>query len=241
MNNQLGDSNKNHDVNESKPVEVDTPDLCKPAKVYSNFDDFMSAQGKPDIPLHEQKVDRDEYGDSGKHYSKYREDEPRPKVEMRLRDYFPDMSVDGEVIRNLFWEGEDIYEKIMSICMFIAVGAVFNPVLTLGFAFLNADFIRVGFGLFLVGFFLFSLLAVRKSFHLIGMGIIACAKLIYFREGIGDVSLATAMMMTIYLMYNMKKRKDTEIAAEGMRAARREFAEEQGDESENSESSDEEK
>jgi hypothetical protein len=207
---------------------------------FTNFDDFLNAQSPPkpespptpETPLHERAIDRDEFGDSGVHLRDYREDEPKPKIEARLRDLFPMGCIDGGVIRNLLWEAEDIYEKVMGICMVITVAAIFNPVLSLGFAFASGDGVRGGFGLFLVAFFLFCILAVKKVFPLIGMGIIAFAKGIYFHEGQGDLLLAAAMLTTIYLMFSMKKRKDGELALEGMRALREEL--EEGDDDEES-------
>jgi hypothetical protein len=211
-------------------------------KPFTNFDDFMNATAPENVPIHKRQVNRDEDGTFAENFAKNINSEDvlaTPTQAAKFSDLFPELSVDGEVVKDLFWDAEDIYEKIMAVCMFAAVAAIFNPVLSLGYAFASGDAIRGGFGFFLVAFFLFCFIAVKKSFHLIGLSLIAVAKLLYFREGVGDVMLALAMFATIYLMFNIKKRKDEEIAREGGKAAREAFGDDEDEESEEESESEE--
>ncbi|MCL1881069.1 MAG: hypothetical protein FWF76_02700 [Oscillospiraceae bacterium] len=209
----------------------------KKEKIYDNFDDFIANtqsektenfENLEYTPLHQRKIERNEDGKFAECFHKHVEDEPPKRDDYTFSGLFPANSVNFTTVKNLIFASHDIYEKIIGICMFILVGAVFNPLLHIAIAYATTDFLRVGYVLFMAGFFLYCILAVNATFPFLILVVIASGKLLFFHEGIGDVLIAVAMFATVYLMFSMKKRVDNEIVAKAMKVIEKERLESQG-------------
>jgi len=119
-------------------------------------------------------------------------------------ELFPRKSIAIEKIRELFAFPVDKYDKIISVCMVLAVAAVFNPIMVAGITIARNSAVGLVFVLALIAMFIFSLIIKRFSF--IGMGIIAVLKLYPFSEAMSDVLFAAAMLMFVYFL--VRKRND---------------------------------
>jgi len=155
-----------------------------------------------DIPLHEREIIRDIDTSKAELEVEFQVEEIK-----NFRGYFPNMSIRGSKIHELFFYPDDKYEKIMGLCLYLTVAAVFNPFLLMIFYYINRDFSRLAFVFFLLTFFFCSVMTVKKSFWIPGMMIVVLLKAFYFWDGTIDALFAAVMFSTAYLMFCFKKSK----------------------------------
>ncbi|MCL1832121.1 MAG: hypothetical protein FWG45_04320 [Oscillospiraceae bacterium] len=189
---------------------------------FNNFDDFIAATAKsPDnapnnveyVPLHERQINRDDEGYATDIWS-VREAPPiAAPPPQTFKSLFPGACISWEVIRESVSHGDNVFEKIMGVCMFLAVAAALNP-LTLGAVMLmKTDVMNMqrnaGYFAFFIGIILFSLIsviAVNKSFSLIPIGIITVLKIYPFTHAAADSFMIILMMILTYIFYQFSKR-----------------------------------
>ncbi|MCL1831299.1 MAG: hypothetical protein FWG45_00135 [Oscillospiraceae bacterium] len=156
-------------------------------------------------------------------------DVPPPKKAKAFKDLFPERSIHGEIIHNFLFSPDDIYERIMGVCMLLTLLAAFNPVLiginAVAYGIENVDFLRIAFLLALAGGFLFCTMWIKRSYPVYFLLPITILKM-FFREGVGDIFLALAFMATVYLMFRVKERKDAILAEQVLAAAKEMYGEE---------------
>jgi hypothetical protein len=174
---------------------------------FDNFDDFMQASG----------IDRD---DVGKLPEKYDDIARASDYDIPVYDefesfwhLFPKMSADWSVIKNFIRFPDDLYERVIGICMLIMVAAACSPILSIAYAMFATEaseafgtyYLYFSFGLTI--FFLFSVLVGKMSFWLPMVAIIVLLKFLVFDVSRTDAYMASAMFLTIYLMYRKKREK----------------------------------
>jgi hypothetical protein len=183
---------------------------------FDNFDDFMAANepNKPAKPAEPVilEVNRNEDGTFGENMITNEEYVAPCVHDDSFKGLFPGMAVSADKIKELFSYAEDKYEKIMGLSIFLSVAAIFNPLMTILWAFSHPDVaVRVRRFCFLgaaVIFLLISLLAWNKTFPIAGLVVIAVLKLYPFSESASDSFSAVAFMFLAYLMFRVKKRRD---------------------------------
>ena len=122
-----------------------------------------------------------------------------------LKGLFPKWGISFEKIRELFNFPDDKYEKIISVCMVLAVIAVFNPIMIAAYTIIHGSVLSLAFLILMVALAIFSV--IRKNFSLIIIGIILLLKLLLFREAMSDALIACAIMLFIYLLVGFKANK----------------------------------
>jgi len=129
---------------------------------------------------------------------------------MSLKDYFPGLSIEFSTIRELIRSGQDIYEKIMGLSMFMLLVSLINPVLVLVYAFYLGSHARMIYVILLIIFFVVSVRFRQALFWLPALIGFNITKLIFFNEAVSDVLFAAAFFAIIYLMFRVKTRTDSE-------------------------------
>jgi hypothetical protein len=176
-------------------------------KKYDNFDDFLESVKSEEKPIHERRINRD---DCGKLPIKLESRDNKVEIPVvkynKFTKLFPKACIDWDIIRDLFGNGVTKYDKVMGVCMFLILAAVFNPFLIISYAFIlggSDGLTRLGIlgGMFI--FFCVSAFSVKANFWLPAMAVITVIKL-FLEEGRTDSLIAVSMMLFIYLLFRMK-------------------------------------
>jgi hypothetical protein len=188
-------------------------------KKYDNFDDFMEAEKL--MPLRPSCPDRNEDGGYGKGLDlPYIHPVVEEDTEPIFWNLFPEKNITCDKIRELFYFGDDNYEKAMGVCMLLTLVAVFNPIFLIMGAFTGTVLGGTRFGALIYLAFMFMLIMlfiisycsigsfIEKKFWLPAMGIVSALKLFPFSVARGDTILAVAMLLMIYLLFRMKRDRD---------------------------------
>jgi hypothetical protein len=159
-------------------------------------------------------VNRDEFGDYADNFYGCKEYElPVRDSDTSFRGLFPRLCIKWEVIKDLYSYAEDVYEKIMAVCMALIVAAAVNPMMVFAITLRHSDIdVRVPWFLFLGGIILFviiSLLALNKSFSLIAIGVIAVLKAYPFSAAAADTFCIFLLTVIFFVARQMKKRSET--------------------------------
>jgi hypothetical protein len=177
---------------------------------FNNFDDFVAANNNDnnnnnntittttEEPLHKRRINRDDDGSYGNDVWGERIQEQPVTESNTFRDVFPKGCITWEKIAEMFSYPQDRYDKIMSVCMFLALAAALNPMMTMFVAWSHSNVevrvMRFAFALGILGFFLISLIAANKSFSLIVIGIITVLKFYPFSESAADAFFTVVFM-----------------------------------------------
>ncbi|MCL2036579.1 MAG: hypothetical protein FWG83_04240 [Oscillospiraceae bacterium] len=171
-------------------------------KRFNNFDDFDNAN-KPQT-FDPSKIDRDDCGKLPTDLAKAGQRFEIPIVEdTSFGGLFPQKSIDCTTMKNLFFDGEDNYDKVMAVCMLLTVVSILNPATLMAGA-LNGQMLQLVFMFGVVIFFSISVLVGKKSFWLPGLGVIGFLKIFCSMYALVDVITAVMLMSSIYFIYKSK-------------------------------------
>jgi hypothetical protein len=192
----MENNNKNQETVKENMVYINTrdddPDFAKEHneehkvpehKNYTSYDAFLdSTQVKT---FNANTINRDDLGElpqTCRDESVTKENSVPVVEDKTFWGLFPNKSIDMEIVSELFKYADNIYEKIIAICMVLTVLAVFNPVMLAGYAYANNDVFHMAFVFALVIFFAACILVGKKSFWIPGMVIIILLKLFPFTQ-----------------------------------------------------------